>query len=134
MDTNYDEWSDFEINKKVASIVFNGSKNPKMTKAFPGAKEELGISSTVKATFDDDLIITVNFCKDPSDAWDIIIDNKITITHNEYDDMYMACSNYNHSWCHEAGDRIVFDNEIVSCDPLRAAMICFLKLTDVSND
>lgn len=114
----YEDMSDFEINKWVWRLAMTG-------KTMHCHGSIIYKEATRYNEFDP--------CNSPSDAWPIIVANKITIIHNEYDDMHMTCSNYNHSWCHEAGDRIVFDNEVVANNPLRAAMICFLKMKDAQQ-
>ncbi|AUR92488.1 NinX [Vibrio phage 1.173.O._10N.261.55.A11] len=109
---NYEDMSDFEINKEVArvtdfdwhrdgSVVFKDNKNG-------DAKE-----------FDP--------CNNPSDAWPIIFQHGICLTSPTTGRKHQLWSA---SW-NEDGDRWSH-GDITHGDknPLRAAMICFLKMRD----
>ena len=108
---NYDDMSDYKINRKIAWLIFGADKiihrNPKSQSSIlmHGMQGEL------------------DYCNNPSDAWSIIIDNKIGITHGS-----RMCSVVT-----------VTENEFIKmpCTSekiLRAAMICFLKMKDAENE
>ncbi len=112
---NYDEMSDFEINKAVAEAL--GHKlcevilpNPARTHAAVMPTETLG-----QRNFD--------YCNNPSDGFPIITENNIG--------MWRGCLGLNllaDHWCSrgvEADDSPVKDK-----NPLRAAMIVYLKMME----
>lgn len=105
---NYEDMSNKQINKKVA--VVNGLKESPVSDMMYG----------------DGLVVyphsnEVNFdpCNNPSDAWPIIVENEIDIYFNSSDG-------------HGAYKHIDNNSGIdTPCkNPLRAAMICFLKMKD----
>ncbi|MCP4321484.1 MAG: DUF2591 domain-containing protein [Alteromonadales bacterium] len=83
---NYNELSDFEINKLVAE---------KLT-----GKES---------------IFVPDYCNNPSDAWPIIVDNRITVA--PYDDASQG-------WSATYDTSFFIDDD----NPLRAAMIVYLMM------
>lgn len=108
MDTNYEDMNDPQINKRVARV--------------------LGVEWVAVAQ--DGLILdgdslSVDYCNNPSDAWPIIFENLIDVLSPTYK---------GHEW--EATAFTKYDELVSSRDknPLRAAMICFLKLKDVFDD
>lgn len=123
---NYEDMSDFEINKAVLliqdvdgdieSITCRNTKlkciNQVAIVKFKGIEEP--------ARF--------NPCSNPSDAWPIIVENKIgvtpaTVRSNRNKDLWIASPD----WTFETP----FDTN--HKNPLRAAMICFLKMKDAEN-
>lgn len=76
----------------------------------------------------------INFdpCSSPSDAWPIIVDNCISLTTigdgNWHADTVESidCTDSNHFTCTSS-------NHFHDDNPLRAAMICFLKMKDAEN-
>lgn len=110
---NYVEMNNHQINKRVARV--------------------LGVEWVAVAQ--DGLILdgesaSVDYCSNPSDAWPIIVSNGICLTSPELDsksNRWHAC------WTPNGGSSlrglIAFSDE----NPLRAAMVCFLKLTDARN-
>ena len=58
-----------------------------------------------------------NPCKNPADAWPIIMGNRITLMHASKGDKWMA----------QAFDYAIAD---VSTNPLRSAMICYLMMQE----
>lgn len=70
--------------------------------------------------------INFNPCNNPSDAWKIIVSNEIGITPHG---CWWMASNFNPS---SVGD---FQVQVMQYDknPLRAAMICFLKMKESEN-
>ena len=64
----------------------------------------------------------VDYCNNPSDAWPIIIENKINMLwFNDDDGDYVSCT------VGESSDNKFLSD---SDNPLRAAMICFLKMKE----
>jgi hypothetical protein len=105
---NYEDMSDFEVNEQVARLRFG------VFAACHDGSRKNGSVRASGAEFDP--------CNNPSDAWPIIISNKIGITHGS-----QMCSAVT-----------VTDNELIQipCTPselLRAAMICFLKMKDAEK-
>lgn len=73
----------------------------------------------------------INFdpCNNASDAWPIIVDNQITIAKSAYYDLWEAyAGGYEVNYDHVVESSL--DCESVHKNPLRAAMICFLKMKD----
>ncbi|WP_417764654.1 phage protein NinX family protein [Shewanella chilikensis] len=68
------------------------------------------------------VIMTKDYCNNPSDAWPIIIENKITI---DPEGSAWKFDESSADWHYEDG---VFNNVQCHNKPLRAAMICFLKM------
>ena len=121
---NYDDMSDYKINRKIAWLIFGADKiihrNPKSQSSIlmHGMQGEL------------------DYCNSPSDAWPIIVENKISLTTscgvNWNADVILTINPNND------------DNSIFECEsstginsnknPLRAAMICFLEMKDAENE
>ncbi|UIW10239.1 protein of unknown function DUF2591 [Flyfo siphovirus Tbat1_6] len=107
MSTDYSKMSDFEINKRVFSLVMNGRD---------WNRQGSGV-------FD--------FCNNPADAWPIIVDNKISIV--SLDNKWIAAPvdtvidgiTGDSDVCFYASSDSVFDT-----NPLRAAMIVFLVMQE----
>lgn len=104
---NYEEMSDFEINKLVARAL----------------------DLEWNAVASDGLIIdgrslSIDYCNNPSDAWSIITENHISI---ELDKDCYAEAYWLQSYEGEDGERIRYVHD----NPLRAAMICFIKMKNV---
>ena len=111
---NYEEKSNFEISKRVAEIVYNAVD----------VMELAYLRDESSAVWNDPANGLMSFnLNDPSDAWPIIVENKINV--NWFDDEdgdYASCTTG------EVNDnRFLSDHE----NPLRAAMICFLKMKEV---
>ena len=112
------EWqskSDFEINMAVARLehlIINDVQSASMK-----AKSSGVLVNCITEGFE------FNPCNDPSDAWPIIVENKICITHG---------------WCPgwAASNKIGFSCadgfvEIEDKNPLRAVMIVYLEMNGV---
>lgn len=67
------------------------------------------------------VIMTKDYCNNPSDAWPIITENEMKIDPRR--------SSPKLDWMVSRDDQIY----AVSKNPLRAAMICFLKIKDAEN-
>jgi len=100
--TNWKEKTDFEINKAVAEIV---SK------------------SSFDASFD--AHIEFNPCKNPSDAWQIIVQNKISIMNDG--DTWEASIDFDGD-LEKHGTDETLSKYYEDKNPLRAAMIAFLMI------
>ena len=97
---NYEEMSDFEINKAVSS---------KFRKVWTW-KGKVYLSMTSTKPFDP--------CNNPNDAFPIIFENKI------------STSPTGDSWICGSS---VFGTQTIDKNPLRSAMICFLKMRDAEK-
>jgi len=112
--SKYAEMSDFEINKLVAEKLDEAFLLPYIV-TFNDSNEVVylcekdGISSIYPiAHFDP--------CNNPSDAWPIILENRINIKHLSSSDTWVA---------EESKDICVYS---INENPLRAAMIVYLML------
>lgn len=96
---NYDEMSDFEVNSKVANAVgFN----------YATYKGALGVGCVP------------DYCNSASEAWSIIVENKIGLMHTWHKKgVWSAVAPVSSS-----------DYDCNHDNPLRAAMICFLKMQE----
>ncbi len=102
---NYEEMNKMQINKHVARAL----------------------NLEWNAIASDGLIIdgkslSVDYCNNPSDAWPIIVDNEI--------DIYFNSSSGHGAYKHISNQRGI---DVANKNPLRAAMICFLKMKDAEN-
>lgn len=106
---NYEGMSDFEINKRVA--INRGGYQGHVEHMQHGVKESDRASHGLLFTERD-------YCNNPSDAWPIVIQNKVTVfsPNDTHDDSL---------WMAELGEFSHF-----SINPLRAAMIVFLMMRD----
>lgn len=128
MDTNYDEWSDLQVVTEVAKrkgllvMPEDGSGySHDYRKKYPStvwvAKHEFGNQIEPWEQF--------NCVLCPNDAWPIIVESNITIELSP-DCTFEAYTRFNGKRY-----RVIFSNKHHS---LRAAMICFLKMSDAQND
>lgn len=114
---NYEEMSDFEINSLVAK---------KYLGLFVDVSKSKGkLDSDAWLIDSEGLLRWTNYnpCQDPKHAWPIIAKNYISI---ELDEDCLAEAYVLKSYASDEMDRIFCLNE----NPLRAAMICFLKMKD----
>ena len=110
----YEEMSDFEINKLVAireHLIINDCQP--MAKRVIGS--EVRVNDIVGSWFFDP-------CNNPSDAWHIIVSNEITICPDVYIGGWYGQKDIDRGM---DGDSIHVTKDK---NPLRAAMICFLKM------
>ena len=126
--TNYEQMSDFEINKLVATMhlpcdyIFDGEKQEIVltgVQTFLGAH---GIPEEREIAFS-----VFNPCNSWADAGPIIEKYGISLEH-DYDE-----------WCAKAGNAGIGENGDHlhygwSKNPLRAAMICFIKMKDAEKN
>ena len=119
---NYEEMSDFEVNKEVAfkirgrdAVCVIGTSLSKLVRIFNGNSKREEESGWVD--FDP--------CNNPSDAWPIIVENGICLN---TDDIWYA--SVEHPIDHPDYNTI----EVGDKNPLRAAMICFLYLENAEKE
>lgn len=122
---NYEDMSDFDINRKVAAAL----------------GVEMGMVQSSNNKFGTVNLLNgriFNPCNNPSDAWPIIVESEITvITGADCDGDYQAAflDGYFEQLAIESNDEIhaSFKFSAFSKSPLRAAMICFLKMKDAES-
>lgn len=123
---NYEEMSDWEVTKRVVEIRCAGQ----FIKYQPQRDAFEPIESGI---MDDALYITtesgrgqeIDCCNNPSDAWLIIASNDINLSKHKADDYWFAFV--------RAEDLGVSEFKCKDNNPLRAAMICFLKMKDTEK-
>lgn len=111
---NYSAMSDFEINLAVVHILL-GKGNYDWDSEF----QEVYLEVYMGDRFDP--------CNNPSDAWTIIVDNKISLN--------PRCANDEWKAQVRIGKDDIFDN-YASCwdrNPLRSAMIVYLMMKEVEE-
>ena len=107
---NYEEMSDFDINRLVA--INRGGYQGHVEHMQHGVKESDRASHGLLFTERD-------YCNNPSDAWPIILDSKITVrpwNNDEWQSFTMDGYDYDFMAWHE--------------NPLRAAMIVFIMMRE----
>lgn len=113
---NYKKMSDFEINKEVAEIVTDGYVVPYSEMA-RGTSDNC-VQVIYKVGIHGEYL---DYCNDPSQAWPIIVDNKIQLSplHSSgiNKDIWIASDGF-----------MPPESQYLDKNPLRAAMICFLKM------
>ena len=113
---NYEEMSDFEINSEVAKHKFE---------VFSACHDGSRVNGNVRVNGDE-----FDPCNNPSDAWPIIWSNGISIVNDET--CKFATINAQES-CEPMGSD-AFEVAIAGkVGPMRAAMICFLKMKDAEK-
>ena len=121
---NYEEMSNYEINKEVSkhcNEISNHLGFEKTEVKFNDKNEAVYIIAKKDGLFDGLPVAHFDPCNNPNDAWPIIVDNKI------------STSPTGDSWICGSS---VFGTQTIDKNPLRAAMICFLKMkdTEVKNN
>ena len=123
---NYEDMSDFDIEVEVTKILFpfvlgDGYEFIGSRDGFIYTKEDRKEHKLSGSR----LICTIkNYCNSPSDAWPVIVENRISVT------PYL---NVNCLW--SAIKKTEAETVHVTMqNPLRAAMICFLKMKDAENE
>ena len=111
---NYEQMSDFDINRLVAERL-----------GIPISKQQDDSRQSVWVTVDG-FGVEVNYCNNASDAWSIIIDNKISM--QKYDDGWYVTDG--DIWALSQGYMLDEMYSNVSDNPLRSAMIVFLMMGD----
>lgn len=112
---NYEDMSDFEINKAVALIVgatFNDDGEPvRFVECDTGAYADFN-----EIEFDP--------CNNPEDAWPIIVEHEIDVIQNNGQDCPLATN---------SAVMMLRGDDVFICqheNPLRAAMIVFLMMNE----
>lgn len=127
MSTDYSKMSDFEINLAVAYIAIGSGGYD-----WSSDKKEVYLATMDGGEFLPNAYF--NPCNNPSDAWQIIIDNKISIV--SLDNKWIAAP------VDTVIDGITGDSEVCfyasydavsDVNPLRAAMIVLLMMQDAKN-
>lgn len=118
----YEEMSDFEVNQCIARIVTDGDVI-ELDDMFPGPSEA-AVQVIYKVGIHGEF---VDYCNNPSDAWPIIVENKICI--QWYEDGHGIYASASMATSDESNNSFISDDE----NPLRAAMICFLKIKEQNN-
>ena len=104
---DYTNLSDFEINKLVAEALG--------LELSDGQHYKPTIGVFIKGFFQQN-----DYCNNPSDAWPIILENKISVECYTDDTAWLSSNRWiKHQHRHE--------------NPLRAAMVVFLMISEVSN-
>lgn len=112
--TDYSQLSDFEINKRVASILGYAFQDVGWVDGMDG------IYNFIAKTKDGYRSVLPEYCKEPTFSWEIVVRHKIDITFD---------SNGTKEWCRAQAPT---GHEFTSnADrPLRAAMIAFLMMRE----
>ena len=129
---NYEEMSNYEINKEVSKYwgVISKHLNLEDTEITLNDENETVYVMSENGVFEWLPVTYFDPCKNPNDAWPIIVDNNIEITPN-FNGMWTASCIKVYTFEEEP----VYDNDLCQSDknPLRAAMICFLKMKDAEK-
>lgn len=128
---NYEEMSDFDVNSMVLTATAGGAVCNLRRHRLHKMKTFSGYVLFDVVCEDDTLDGEVDYCNNPSDAWPIIVENKISISHQIA--RYSADSLvYDKKF--ENGFNIFIHNcpmgDTSSRAALRAAMIVFLKMQE----
>ena len=135
---DYSKLSDFDINKRIAHVLGNAQVNQ--------VYDEIGGSAVQYTIYKSSGLnreglmsatpcnVKKDFCNNPDDAWQIIVDSKISLHHSIcrwYADSIVYDKKYKDGFfifssCSDIGD-------ISSRGALRAAMIVFLMMQDAKN-
>jgi hypothetical protein len=108
---DYSKLSDFEINKRVAeSLGVNFTQD--------GLEIYIDVFDEQHGDFFPE---PLNYCNNPSDAWPIIVENKISIT---------STSEKERPWCAYLWED---DCESWGVNPLRQCMIVYLMMKESNN-
>lgn len=107
---NYDQMSDFEINRAVATAL--GITNWYVK---PNSEMNETDSWLYSDNVEGDALHLKNYCNNPSDAWPIITENRIAIS--PYCDQ---------GWFADHDSSVIVDD----ANPLRAAMLVYLMMQE----
>lgn len=118
---NYEDMSDFEINKLVVLAIDTDGDIESVTQRKSKLKC-ISNQALVKLKDIDDPE-PFNACNNSSDSWSIVLENKIAILPNSQGDWL------SYGWSKWNGKQDFSPRkEAIDKNPLRAAMICFLKM------
>lgn len=112
---NYENMSDFDVNKMVAASV--GVDISEDQYEWYGDRDENVVIINRYGKSD-----VVNYCNNPSDAWPIIMENKIAVM----------------PWSHQEWQAFIMkggqpDLRVIVNNPLRATMIVFLMIQEAKR-
>ena len=113
---NYETATDFDINKAVAEALGRNIADEQYLD-YGDRDENIVLSPTMT-----DKNAGVDYCNNPSDAWPIILENRISIIFTDIPKIERAEKNYGSGYVQSVVARHRNEN------PLRAAMIVFLKM------
>lgn len=125
---NYDEMSDFEINKAVAA---NAGMGRVFNRSIPSKDlvDCYGSSGTHYGS--------VDYCNNPADAWPIIVENGISLSslddYNDENGEYHISGKWQALGVIHEGGYHFYNSEWVDSvneNPLRAAMIAYLMMQE----
>lgn len=124
--TNYEEMSDFEINKLVAGYWLSNGKYMDIFRDIEGRSD---VSCFLTNMEGESINVFIgNFCESPSDAWPIIVENRIDIQFIRGD----KCRAY-YDANTSVGDH-PYDFSVPGDNALRCAMIVYLKMQESSDE
>lgn len=107
--SKYDEMSDIVIDRKIFSLMF-GDGDKDMERIWKENK--------------------FRPCSQPNVAWSIIVENEISLIRDvSTNDVWEAVAKLWYT-CEGAESSLGIEFEVIDKNPLRAAMICFLKMKD----
>lgn len=109
---DYSKLSDFEINKRIAEVIYKDRDGLFVARSLP-SREEVTVVAEVNS--EDICIAVADYCNNWSDAGPIIYNNGISIGIYGYGEWGAGTINYTH---------------IDGVNPLRAAMIVFLMMQE----
>lgn len=121
--TDYSVLSDFEINKRVFKAVM-GAK----PLGYPHNADGRSVGNEANGNYK-----WYDYCNNPTDAMPIIIENKISIAFDTNENEWLAWGDFEFDQC--GWDMI--NEPTIYCshaNPLRAAMIVFLKMQENNHD
>lgn len=116
---NYEEMSDFEINKRVAELR-------KIDFSQDGSEVYINVFDEHHGDFFPE---PVDYCNNPADAWPIIIENKMTVQSPANGILNLSKEEWDVSAsCYIGEDCMCFS--YLNKNPLRAAMIVYLMMRE----
>lgn len=124
---NYEGMGDFEVNRCVAMVLdgveYDYRGEPKY--AVDCFLTDSETSSVTVYWNGNDEPEFVDYCNNPLDSWPIITENHINLSKHKKDDEWFAFT--------RADDLGVSEFQCKDKNPLKAAMICFLKMKDAEK-
>lgn len=125
---SYEEMTDFEINKAVAET--KGLKMHKNQSKF----ETLRDAGVIAQCWLSGRWVEFDYCNNPSDAWPIIVENKIAIRPLLKHNLSDGSVEIEDSWEAYANSNTKFAILVCCSRPLRAAMIVYLRMNEDNGD
>lgn len=120
---DYSKLSDFDINKRIADIVMNGTWHVRPSHPDNNTGGWLYGSNGIQ-TYD-----LPDYCNNPADAWPIVVENKISLVWIAETSRWCASHGGNAEREYWGWDECP-DVYHESINPLRAAMIVFLMMQE----